>query len=232
MLPLSPPGASWTIRYWTRTPSPSRSTLRKNWYRHTSKAVLLSPVVVFLDNTNEALAGILRTGRAGSNTATDHISVLDQALSQLPRHTGDGGVGRCLVRTDGAESSHAFLEHLVAQNLDSSVGYAVTDEVRAAIGMLPGWAWTIAMNADGGRREGAAAKEHRCLRPPTSWPKPTGFGGPNVAARASAGKTSQASRTAWPEGVRISFRRERLPSRSPTQRLRRTRRLVLPSLRH
>jgi hypothetical protein len=29
-------------------------------------------ILCFLDNTNEALAGVLRTGRAGSNTAADH----------------------------------------------------------------------------------------------------------------------------------------------------------------
>jgi hypothetical protein len=33
----------------------------------------------------EALAGILRPGNAGSNTAADHIEVIDLALAQLPR---------------------------------------------------------------------------------------------------------------------------------------------------
>jgi hypothetical protein len=68
-----------------------------------------------------------RTGRAGSNTAVDHITVLDQALAQLP---ADVRSGRILVRTDGAGFSHAFLEHLVTQPdgraLEYSVGYAVT----------------------------------------------------------------------------------------------------------
>jgi Transposase DDE domain group 1 len=31
------------------------------------------PVLVWLDNTNEALAGLLRPGNAGANTAADHI---------------------------------------------------------------------------------------------------------------------------------------------------------------
>ncbi|WP_214410773.1 transposase [Sphaerisporangium fuscum] len=30
------------------------------------------------------MAGILRPGRAGSNTAADHITVLDHALAQIP----------------------------------------------------------------------------------------------------------------------------------------------------
>jgi hypothetical protein len=34
--------------------------------------------------SGEALAGILRPGRAGSNPAADHIEVLDAALAQIP----------------------------------------------------------------------------------------------------------------------------------------------------
>lgn len=96
------------------------------------------PILCFLDSTNEALAGILRTGRAGSNTAADHIAVLDQALGQLPEHAR---AGRILVRTDGAGFSHDFLDHLVDQPdhraLEYSVGYAVTEDVREAIALLP-----------------------------------------------------------------------------------------------
>jgi hypothetical protein len=46
------------------------------------------PLVCFLDRgdgTGEALAGILRPGNAGSNTAADHIETVDLALAQLPR---------------------------------------------------------------------------------------------------------------------------------------------------
>lgn len=42
------------------------------------------PLLAFLDGTGEALAGILRSGNAGSNTAADHITVLNMALAQLP----------------------------------------------------------------------------------------------------------------------------------------------------
>jgi hypothetical protein len=37
------------------------------------------PLLAFCDNTGEFLAAILRPGNAGSNTATDHVTVLDQA---------------------------------------------------------------------------------------------------------------------------------------------------------
>jgi hypothetical protein len=50
------------------------------------------PLLCFLDNTDEALAGVLRPGNAGANTAADHIAVLDTALAQIPdadRHATD-----------------------------------------------------------------------------------------------------------------------------------------------
>ena len=40
------------------------------------------PLLCFLDNTGEALSGLLRPGNAGANTAADHITVLDHALAQ------------------------------------------------------------------------------------------------------------------------------------------------------
>jgi hypothetical protein len=65
------------------------------------------PVLAFCDNTNEALAGMLRPGNAGANTAVDHIALLDQALAQLPDEYRHGWP--ILVRTDGAGASKAFL---------------------------------------------------------------------------------------------------------------------------
>jgi hypothetical protein len=46
------------------------------------------PLVCFLDrpaiSSGEALAGIVREGRAGSNTTAEHIAVLDMALAGMP----------------------------------------------------------------------------------------------------------------------------------------------------
>jgi hypothetical protein len=39
------------------------------------------PLLAFCDNTGEFLAAALRPGNAGSNTATDHTTVLDAALT-------------------------------------------------------------------------------------------------------------------------------------------------------
>lgn len=50
-------------------------------YKHTYG---FHPMLATLDNGGEFLAAILRPGNAGANTATDHITVLDQALTQIP----------------------------------------------------------------------------------------------------------------------------------------------------
>ena len=66
----------------------------------------------FLDNTGEALAGLLRPGNAGANTAADHITVLDAALAQIPddrRHSTP-----ILIRADSAGGAKAFLARLRA----------------------------------------------------------------------------------------------------------------------
>jgi Alpha/beta hydrolase family len=68
------------------------------------------PILVWLDNTNEALAGVLRPGNAGANTAADHIEALDAALAQIPdthRHRVP-----ILVRADGAGGTKDFANHV------------------------------------------------------------------------------------------------------------------------
>src|SRR5664279_574913 len=58
------------------------------------------------DGTGEPLAIRLRPGNAGSNTATDHIAVIRQALAQLPGQRPGHRPGRkILIRTDGAAST-------------------------------------------------------------------------------------------------------------------------------
>jgi Transposase DDE domain group 1 len=126
------------------------------------------PILVFLDNSGEFLAGLLRPGNAGANTATDHITVLDAALEQIPdahRH----GIP-VLVRADGAGCTKAFLAHIrglreQAVATEFSVGWAVTDRERAAIARLPERAWTDAVDAEGRHRDGAYVAELTGLLP-------------------------------------------------------------------
>ncbi len=42
------------------------------------------PLLAYCDNSGEPLAGMLRKGSAGSNTAADHLAVLDDAIGALP----------------------------------------------------------------------------------------------------------------------------------------------------
>jgi hypothetical protein len=73
------------------------------------------PLVAFVDHgpngTGEPVGVLLRRGNAGSNTATDHLTVLRQGLRQLPGVNASArSVGRkVLVRIDGAGCSHAVL---------------------------------------------------------------------------------------------------------------------------
>jgi Transposase DDE domain group 1 len=118
------------------------------------------PLLCFLDATGEALAGMLRAGNSGSNTAADHIEVLDLALAQIPdvyRHGSD-----ILVRCDSAGASHAFLHHIRAlreQGIRSffSVGAAITEPIRTAITACVDW--LPAIDADRELRDGAEIAE-------------------------------------------------------------------------
>jgi hypothetical protein len=114
------------------------------------------------DTTGEFLAAILRRGKAGSNTAAGHIAVLDTALAQLPDTHRHGTP--ILIRTDGAGCTRGFPAHFRSHRDDAvssefSVGWAITDEERAAITAIPKAVWTDAIDADGGHRDGAALAE-------------------------------------------------------------------------
>ncbi len=130
------------------------------------------PIGVWCDNTSEFLAAMLRTGKAGSNTAADHIAVLGAAIAQVPAAQRKN----LLIRSDGAGASHKLLEWLTEQGrvrgrrLEYSVGYAVTEKIRDAIKLVPEQVWTPATDADGGVREGGDVAELTGLLDLTSWP--------------------------------------------------------------
>ena len=130
------------------------ATFKRSWGFH--------PVLAFCDNTNEALTGMLRPGNAGSNTAADHIAVIDAALAQIPAEHRHGYP--ILIRFDGAGASKALLAHLHGlrdEHVDAefSVGWAVGGREHAAIAQLPETAWTPAIDGDGDPREGAGVVE-------------------------------------------------------------------------
>ena len=130
------------------------------------------PIGVWCDNTNEFLAAMLRTGKAGSNTAADHIEVLTTAIAQVPAAQRKN----LLVRSDGVGASHALLDWLTEQGrvrgrtLEYSVGYAVTEKIRDAIKLVPAQVWTPASDADGAIREGGDVAELTGLLNLSTWP--------------------------------------------------------------
>ncbi|GAA3348923.1 IS1380-like element ISMsm3 family transposase [Amorphoplanes nipponensis] len=118
------------------------------------------PLLCFLDATGEALSGLLRPGNAGSNTAADHVVVLDQALEQLPEQHRYGNP--ILVRCDSAGSSHAFLAHIRGLrehglHIEFSVGVAIGEPIRTAITAATDW--IPALDSDGSLREQAQVTE-------------------------------------------------------------------------
>jgi hypothetical protein len=145
------------------------------------------PLLAFCDNTGEFLTARLRKGNAGSNTAADHITVLDAALAQLPDTHRHGTP--ILIRADGAGCTREFLTHIralrdTAVSCGFSVGWAITERERTAISAIPKKVWADAVDADGGHRDGADLAEITSVLPP----------------RALAG---------YPAGTRVIVRRER-----------------------
>jgi len=134
------------------------------------------PVMCYLDGTGEALAGMLRAGNAGSNTAADHLSVVDAALAQLPVATRaddpDGGEWM-LLRADSASATHAFVDGLRQRGIEFSIGFPLTEDVRQAVLSLPERAWTGSMDQTCGLREGAECAEVTHLLDLGSWPEGT-----------------------------------------------------------
>ena len=114
------------------------------------------PLLCYEATTKEGLAGILRPGNAGANTAADHVEVLELALAQLPEEVRRPGL---LVRADSGGATHAFLDHVASLGLCFSVGFDLTEPVRAAVLAVPEKAWRPALTQAGEPREGAAVAE-------------------------------------------------------------------------
>jgi len=129
------------------------------------------PILVTCDNTGELLAIRLRPGNAGANTAADHLDVLAEAIAQIPA----GHRGHLLIRGDSAAATHAVLAWLTGQNtarrrIEYSLGWSIGEPERAAITALPDAAWSPALAADGGVREGAQVAELTGLLQLPGWP--------------------------------------------------------------
>jgi hypothetical protein len=110
----------------------------------------------------------------------DQIAVLDAALSQLPKRVAAREA--ILVRADSAGATHELLEFCRDGRLRFSVGFDLTEPVRAAILDLHEDAWTPALTQDGEPRDDGA------------W---------------VAEITDDLDLSSWPAGSRVIVRRER-----------------------
>jgi hypothetical protein len=128
------------------------------------------PIVAYLDETGEALAGLLRPGRAGSNNAADHLETLDRALAQLPVSAQDVEM---LVRTDSAGATHDFIDGCRARGVRFSSGLPIDERARNALLLAQEEDWLPAVETDGAVRDGAWVIELTPLLELGSWPDGT-----------------------------------------------------------
>ena len=143
------------------------------------------PLLAFLDRPQiaggEPLAGLLWAGNAGSNTAADHITVLEQALSSLPVawrpdpvDSDDTDAARVLVRCDSAGATHGFADACRGAGVGFSFGHPVDARVQDAVDTLNrGHGWYPAIDTDGGIRDGAWVAEATTLVDLSAWPAGT-----------------------------------------------------------
>ena len=108
------------------------------------------PLCAFVDHgpegTGEPLAVLLRRGNAGSNTVEDHITVLRDALAQLPDPRRPGK--NVLIRVDGAGGTHGLIDWLTRRRLAYSVGFSLPGDlnsIQAKLASVPAAAWTPAL---------------------------------------------------------------------------------------
>jgi hypothetical protein len=169
------------------------------------------PLLAACDNTGgEPLAWMLRRGSAGSNTAADHLVLLDAAIAALP----PGFRRRLMVTADGAGASHgliARLDQLAARRgyeLTYSVGWVLGERERAALRLVPEQAWQIAIDGRGEvreRRADDACANLRCAHR-TCWVQEAHVTELTGLLREGPHDDQLAG---WPAAMRVFARRER-----------------------
>ena len=141
------------------------------------------PIYCFADATGETLGVTLRPGNAGANTIVDHVTVLDQAIAQLPaeiavghRDGDDPGLVRrpLQVRCDSAGCTD-FVWRCRARNVGFAVVARSNASIHAGISRIAvdDNAWSPAVRQDGDERRGAAVAELTDLVDLTDWPAGT-----------------------------------------------------------
>ena len=128
------------------------------------------PLFAFFDGTGEALASMLRPGNDAANNAADHVTLLDEAIAQMPEpfraghHEGDDPLlvmRRLTARADSTGCTAGFVQGCRDRNVEfsvvarscrqihSAISFALDDEAR----------WRPAVRQDGEPRTGATVTE-------------------------------------------------------------------------
>jgi len=136
------------------------------------------PLLAFADRPEvaggEGLAGLLRAGNAGSNTAKDHVTVLDMALAQVPEHArprpGDPDSPRVLARSDSAGATHLFAAACRKRGVGFSFGFPIDERVQAIVDLIPQECWHPALEDGDELRDGAWVAEATGMIDLGSWP--------------------------------------------------------------
>jgi hypothetical protein len=170
----------------------------------------LHPLGCWCDNTGEPLAGMLRPGSAGSNTAADHITVLGAAIAALPPKYRR----RLMVTCDGAGASHDLIAHLdklarrPGHQLIYSAGWVLGQREKDAITQVPEQAWQVAVDHRGEvreRRADDACTERGCAHC-GCWVEEAHVTELTALLRQGRAGNQLAS---WPATMRVFARRER-----------------------
>lgn len=124
-----------------------------------------SPMIAMADygktnGTGEVLAVRLRPGNKAANSAKDHISILTEALEQLPDEFYDEQttlIGeKIMVRTDSAGATREFLKHVDSLGLQFSTSYTLpVVKERFVRWINQKKYWEPALTADGEHRNNA-----------------------------------------------------------------------------
>ena len=169
------------------------------------------PLLAVCDNTGgEPLAWMLRRGSAGSNTAADHLQLLDAAIAAIPPRFRR----KLMVTCDGAGASHALvkrLDTLAARRgyeLTYSVGWALSEREKTALRLVPEQAWQAAIDGRGEVRERRAddACANLSCAHRACWIEEAHVTELTGLLRHSAGGDQL---RAWPAAMRVFARRER-----------------------
>jgi Transposase DDE domain group 1 len=117
------------------------------------------PILAYLDDSHEALAGVLRPGGAPAHAAQAQIDVLDMALAQIPVEVVGDLDTEIVMRIDAAGAASSLCQAAQDAEIAFLVGFDLFPGVREAILSLPEDAWRPAIRQDGEERDGAQVAE-------------------------------------------------------------------------